>query len=302
LNFEQKLADYFKKIEGSLIERTNELGDVEEVLLDAVKHSLLSGGKYIRSIMFLSFYEIFGNVASPEIYRIACSIEMIHTYSLIHDDLPCMDDAGLRRGKLSCHAAYGENIALLVGDALLTRAFENIAVYGLDVSDAVKVLQIIKILSNAAGIEGMISGQAMDLNNINNANKPEDILKLYSKKTGMMFAAPCAMAAVLSGCREEEVLSARKFGESIGLTFQLIDDILDVTGNEKLIGKNPGNDEKNNKATYVVRYGLDVSIKLVEDTIAESKKVLSKINRNTAFLEDLADYLKGRIFTLKKTN
>ena len=226
---------------------------------EAMAYSLEAGGKRLRPMLALEFCRLAGG--EPEkAMPFACAVEMIHTYSLIHDDLPCMDNDDMRRGKPSCHKAFGEATALLAGDALLTKAFEMLSKAELPPERIVKAAAI---LSRCAGIDGMIGGQAVDL--LNEAQAPDfDILELTCRlKTAALLQAACLLGTAAAG-NDQMTDKAREYGLNLGLAFQIVDDILDVTGDSALLGKPVGSDAENGKTTFVTLCGLEKARELAE--------------------------------------
>lgn len=260
-------------------------------LLDSIKYSLLSGGKRIRPILVLSFFKLFsGDLKNA--YPYAMAVEMIHTYSLIHDDLPCMDNDKTRRGKPCNHIVYGEDIALLAGDALITQAFEialqseNAKSIGIE-----RALRALKILAESSGTQGMVSGQVFDIKMNENKVCRETILNMYNLKTSKLISASSKMGAVLAGAGEAEITAAEKYGEFLGLSFQIVDDILDVIGDEKITGKTQGSDKTNGKSTYVSLYGIDKSRNTVSDLTQKAIEELKIFKGDTTFLKEFAESL-----------
>lgn len=232
-------------------------------LVDAMQYSLNAGGKRIRPALFLEFYRLLGG--NPEtVMNFAAAIEMIHTYSLIHDDLPCMDNDDMRRGRPSNHKVYGEDIALLAGDALLTEAFYIAS----DIDDSIDskcALKAINLLSNAAGMRNMVGGQVLDLASENKLISLEELAHLQDGKTVAMIKVSAEMACVLINAEESERNALLTYCECVGKAFQIRDDILDVIGDSETFGKPIGSDSENNKNTYISLIGLEASQQLVED-------------------------------------
>lgn len=262
----------------------------DDVVSQAMRYSVRNGGKRIRPVLVLEFCSLCGGdpmLALPY----ACALEMIHTYSLIHDDLPCMDDDDFRRGKPSCHVAFGEANALLAGDGLLTLAFETAAKSTLSADKTVKaVFQLAK----AAGVCGMIGGQVMDLENEGKSVGVDVLEKTDALKTGELIRVACVLGCISAGADDEKIKSAEKYAKDIGLAFQIVDDILDVTGDEKALGKPIGSDADNEKSTYVSALGLDGSAKKVDLLTERAKDALKSFDGDTAFLCDFADKMAKR--------
>ena len=257
---------------------------------DAMLYSLQIGGKRIRPVLMTEFYALCGGKAKG-IYNFAIALEMIHTYSLIHDDLPCMDNDDFRRGKPSCHKAFDEATAVLAGDGLLTEAFALASrAEGIPAENIVKA---INILAECAGVSGMIGGQIIDIQNEGKTLSIEKLQKLYSLKTGALIKAAAKIGCILAD-KEDKCEYAERYAENIGLAFQIVDDILDFCGDEALLGKPIGSDKKNNKCTYVTLCGIQESRNVVEKLTLEAKMCVDKIGTNGRFLRDMADYLAIR--------
>ncbi len=258
---------------------------------EAMEYSLSAGGKRIRPMLTLAFCEMLGGVKEKALH-FACAVEMIHTYSLIHDDLPCMDDDDLRRGRPSCHKKFGEATALLAGDGLLTLAFNMIAKADLQNNAKVKALGI---LSEKAGILGMIGGQELDIKNENNPLvTAEDLLEIYKGKTSALLEAACMLGVVATGNYNDlELKPAKEYGYNLGVAFQIIDDILDVTSTEEELGKPIGSDEDNNKVTFVSIYGVKEANEFAT-AYSENALDILKNYKNNEFLMDLTNKLLNR--------
>ena len=286
------INDYQVKINSRLDMLSALSGQHYDIVSKAVRHSLLSGGKRIRPIILLEFYKLFGGDDDCA-YNFACAIEMIHTYSLIHDDLPCMDDDDMRRGKPACHKEFGEDIALLAGDALLTDAF-GVASKTLGI-DPERIVRAISYLSAAAGTSGMVGGQVIDLKN----EDREDynlIYQMYSLKTSGLIKAAAVCGAILAGADDEQINLCEKYGENVGIAFQIIDDFLDLNSNEEDLGKPTGSDEKNDKKTLINVHGEDKARELAENLTAEAETILDMINPECETLKSLTQYLLRRKF------
>lgn len=259
----------------------------DDIVSEAMKYSVRNGGKRIRPMLTLEFCKACG--AEPEkALPFACAVEMIHTYSLIHDDLPCMDDDDYRRGKPSCHIAFGEANALLAGDALLTLAFET-AVKA-DVA-AENVVRAVKELSYSAGILGMVGGQVLDLQNENKALTLSELEQIHNLKTGELIRVACVLGCVAAGADEEKIKAAEAYAKGIGLTFQIVDDILDVTSDAETLGKPIGSDAENQKTTYVSLLGIEKSKEVAAELTRKAKAALAVYDENTEALSLLADNL-----------
>lgn len=258
---------------------------------NAMKYSLLSGGKRLRPFILGLFYHAAGKMDNNYL-NFAAALEMIHTYSLIHDDLPSMDDDDFRRGRPSCHKAFGEANALLAGDGLLTKAFEVAAKTDGVASNL--IVDSIKELAFFAGADGMIGGQVIDLA-IEKEQAPLDtILEMYKKKTGALLVAAARIGTILAGGNDTLKKAAENYAYNLGIAFQIQDDILDVVGDAQLLGKPVGSDDKNQKSTYISIKGIDVAKQDVLIYTDQAKAALSPFGESACDLIDLADYLIDR--------
>lgn len=282
---------YIPVIENKLNELLPESGERYSSAVNAMRYSLLSGGKRIRPILLLEFYSLFGGRAEGAL-NFAAAIEMIHTYSLIHDDLPCMDNDDMRRGKPSCHKAFGYDTALLAGDALLTHAFLA-AASAADIPPE-RVSRAISVLAQKAGIYGMVGGQVMDLDFEKNGANGEELTAMYIKKTSCLLEAAAMCGAVLAGADEETVKKTEEYAENLGLAFQITDDILDCTADEKTLGKPIGSDEKNGKTTFVTLLGLDGAKQRAALLTKKAEDILNGFSGDTSYLKELTEYLLNR--------
>lgn len=255
---------------------------------EAMEYSLSAGGKRIRPVLTLEFCRVCGGDPGAALPS-ACALEMIHTFSLIHDDLPCMDDDDMRRGKPSCHIAFGEPTALLAGDALLNLAYETVC--GSSLSAETKIALIAE-LTRATGVNGMIGGQEIDTA-FEGQMDGSMLLDMYSMKTGALLKAACKMGCIAAGAVDEKIAAAELYAEKLGLAFQIIDDILDVTGDEKLLGKPIGSDSGNEKETFVSLNGIENSRKTAKTLTDEALSALEAFE-NTEFLKELTLFLLKR--------
>ena len=262
-----------------------------EGLAEAMRYSLLAGGKRIRPILVLEFCRISGgdiNAALP----VACAVEMLHTYSLIHDDLPCMDNDDLRRGKPTNHVVYGECTATLAGDALQAEAFGTILRSKLPASRRAKCAEI---LANAVGLGGMCGGQYLDMVGEGKALSAEELDEINSRKTGALLIAACQMGVAAAGGSEEMLEAACRFGASIGMAFQIRDDMLDVLSTAEELGKPIGSDAQENKNTYMALLGEEKCMDMVVRLTDNAKSVIKGAFEDTAFLCELADSMVNRL-------
>ena len=257
-------------------------------IVEAMWYSLSAGGKRIRPALMLEFCRICGGNIK-EVLPSACALEMIHTFSLIHDDLPCMDDDDTRRGKPSCHKAYGEAEALLAGDALLNLAYEIISGSGLSAETKIAV---ISELSRDVGVNGMIGGQVIDTS-YGGEMTGDLLLEMYGMKTGALLKTACKIGCIAANADETKLKAAETYAEKLGLAFQIKDDILDVSGDEKLLGKPIGSDKESGKTTYVSIYGLEESQRTAEKLTNEALSELDNFGDNE-FLKELTMFLLVR--------
>ncbi len=284
------LKDYQAKIDSRLDIILSPSGQLYDEVINACRYAVLNGGKRIRPILLLEFYKLCGGEDDCA-YNFACALEMIHSYSLVHDDLPCMDNDDFRRGKPSCHKQYGECMALLCGDALLTEAF-LVASKTMGV-DSDRVVRAMAHLASSAGNAGMVGGQVIDMS-LNSEADDNVLFEMYRLKTAALLKTACACGCILAGADEEKIAVAEKFGEKLGVAFQIIDDILDCQGDAKLLGKPVGSDEKNNKDTIAVRLGVEYCRELAKKYTEEAYECLEAFDGNTENLRELAAYLLER--------
>ena len=259
-------------------------------LAEAMRYSLLAGGKRIRPMLVLEFCRICGgdiDAAMP----VACAIEMLHTYSLIHDDLPCMDDDELRRGRPTNHVVYGECTATLAGDALQAEAFGTILRSGLP---AGRKARCAEFLADAVGLDGMCGGQFLDMLGEGKTLSEQELTDINSRKTGALLTAACRMGVAAGGGRAAQLEAASLYGAAIGAAFQIRDDMLDVLGNEQELGKPIGSDAEEKKNTYMAICGAERCAQMIERLTAWAKTALSEAFEDTAFLCALADSMAVR--------
>lgn len=277
-----------------------------KVVKEAMNYSLLAGGKRLRPMMMLESYRLFsgenGDLAVIEPFMAA--MEMIHTYSLVHDDLPAMDNDEYRRGRKTTHAVYGAGMATLAGDGLLNLAFET-AIRGAvssgelpdyDGETRSRFLAALSVLAGKAGIDGMVGGQCADIMAENTPNEDEERAKevlsyIDENKTGALIESSLMIGAILGGASRGDVLKMEKVGSNVGIAFQIQDDILDIEGDEKELGKPVGSDERNGKSTYVSLYGMESAKKKVKELSREAEDILGEFEEGELFLKDLFEYL-----------
>ena len=262
------------------------------VLLEAMRYSLLAGGKRLRPALCMAFCEACGGSAETALPA-AAAVEMIHTYSLIHDDLPCMDNDDYRRGRLTNHKVYGQDVATLAGDALLTAAFRYLTELQ---APAERVVRCVALLSQAAGETGMVAGQILDLEGEKRPLSREELEQVHRHKTGDMIRGACQMGAVLGGGSEKEIAAAGAFAYALGMAFQIRDDMLDEIGSKAELGKPIGSDQENHKSTFVTLLGLEACQDLVEQETARAVAALENGDfQDTSFIVSLARGLTSRM-------
>ena len=293
----ESLTDYFSR-------RTEEVNQWLDCLVPkesvppqtihrAMRYSLFAGGKRLRPILLLASGEALG-AASEDLMPAACAIEMIHTYSLIHDDLPAMDNDDLRRGRPTCHKAFDEATAILAGDALLTQAFRVLAAETPN-RDPANQLRVIRELANAAGtVEALIGGQMVDIESEGKAVDAATLEYIHRSKTGAMISASVVCGGLLAGASHQQLDTLRAYSERIGLAFQIADDILDVTQTSEQLGKTAGKDQAVAKATYPAIYGVEPSTKKAQALVAEAVEIASQIGGDGDILVAIARFIIER--------
>ena len=293
MNWNERYPEYCKRIEAALPQYLPETDTPQGKVSEAMAYSLLGGGKRIRGCLVLAMCELCGG--DPEsALPIACAVEMVHAYSLIHDDLPCMDNDTLRRGKPTCHIQFDEATALLAGDALLTHAFTAVnSAYFNGTLPADTVLRCISQLARAAGVEGMIGGQMIDIAHDSQPMTPELLEEMHAMKTGALIRASAVMGCLAAGAPRDIVLQADLYAARIGLAFQIVDDILDATGDSSTLGKSTS-DAQNHKTTYVTLYGEENAREMVRRLVLEADLAVKGTVLDDKLLYDLADTLAKR--------
>ncbi len=278
-------------VEQQLVKELAQEPPLDETLAAAMKYSLMAGGKRLRPILLMAAADAVG-AKGTDYLTAGCALEMIHTYSLIHDDLPAMDNDDYRRGKLTNHKVYGDGMAVLAGDALLTLAFEVLTRQ--QHTDAATLLRVVKEISTAAGMNGMVGGQAIDLESEGKHIDMETLRRMHMGKTGALFRAALRSGAILAGADEKKLAALTDYAEKFGLAFQITDDILDVVGDEKLIGKPVGSDIRNEKSTYVTLTSLEEAQKLAKETVDGAVAALQDFGPEADFLRQLVRYMLER--------
>ena len=278
-------------VERALEEELAKTSVLDPILRESMAYSLMAGGKRLRPILLMAAADAVG-ADGTKFLPVAAALEMIHTYSLIHDDLPSMDDDDYRRGKLTNHMVYGEGIATLAGDALLTLAF-SVMLRQKDVP-AASLLRVVDEISRAAGAEGMVGGQVLDLRAEGVQITMDELRRMHMGKTGALFHAALRSGAILANATEEQLAALTVYADHFGLAFQITDDILDVIGTVEDIGKPVGSDEKNHKSTYVTLTSLAEAQEFARRTVEEATEALAVFGAEADFLRELVAYLVNR--------
>lgn len=286
MDFTEQYKNYIQMLENALDVFVSERKNLQNTVYKAMRYSLLGGGKRIRGVLCLAACEAAGGKAEDAV-PIACAVEMIHAYSLIHDDLPSMDNDDMRRGKPSCHKAFGEAMAILAGDGLLSLAFETVIK---NAPDAALAWRALRVLAEGAGPEGMLGGQVVDIESENCEIDMETLNYLHSHKTGALIKAACVAGGITGGGNDEFIKALEKYAENIGLAFQIQDDVLDVEGSAGELGKTVGSDAKSMKSTFVTHMGVEES-KSAADMFY---KKAADIMKNNGFMTQMAEYLSRR--------
>lgn len=295
MNFKEELEQKTEQMETVLKQYLPKEEGYAKTVMEAMNYSVLAGGKRLRPMLMWETAALFGDVGEA-IYPFMAALEMIHNYSLVHDDLPAMDNDEYRRGRKTTHVVYGEGMAVLAGDGLLNYAFET-AASAFDMAkspeDYRRIGKAMQILAGKAGIYGMIGGQCADLNaeEMQEQISEEMLLYIHEHKTAALIQSAMMIGAILAGASGEETASLEKCAYNIGIAFQIQDDILDVTGDQEVLGKPIGSDEKNHKLTYVSMHGLKESKEQVEELSKEAVAILSSFPKRNLFLEQLVEQL-----------
>ena len=292
MEFKQCLKEKASFVEKVLKEYMPEEG-YQKTVIEAMNYSLSAGGKRLRPILTLEACKIVGG-NEDEAISFAIAIEMIHTYSLIHDDLPALDNDDLRRGRPTNHKVYGEAMGILAGDALLNYAFEVMLAGSINKENPEKYLKAINEIAKGAGIYGMIGGQVVDVESENKQIEKEKLDYIHMNKTAAMMVGCMRAGATIGGANSEQMEEITKYAKNIGLSFQIVDDILDIVGDEAKLGKKVGSDIENHKSTYPSLLGLDKSKEIAHNLIDEAKKSIEKLSDDVDFLKGLAEYIIDR--------
>ena len=295
MNISDEIAKRASDIETRIRRFLPEQYEYQKTIVDAMSYSVLAGGKRLRPMLMEAAYQMFDGIGQ-DIDSFMAAIEMIHTYSLVHDDLPAMDNDMYRRGKKTTHAVYGEAMGILAGDALLNYAFETVADALVRCNGDMRMIRAYAVLSRKAGIYGMIGGQVVDVESEKKGQKVDQncLDFIYRLKTGALIEASLMIGAILAGASDEEVTFMAQAGTKLGLAFQIQDDILDVTSSLEVLGKPIGSDERNEKATYVAFEGLEKAKTEVERLSKEAVQILDGLKKDHTFLKELFLYLIHR--------
>ena len=295
MNFNQKMNNKIIEAEEVIKEFLPKEEGLQKIICEAMNYSVLGGGKRLRPIMMKATFDLFGGKGEV-VKPFMAAMEMIHTYSLVHDDLPAMDNDDLRRGRATTHIQYNEGLAILAGDGLLNYAFETaIKAFDYD-TDAKIVAKALKVLATKAGIYGMIGGQTVDIEaeSGNQVMNEETLMFIHKNKTAALIESSMMIGAILADASEEEISAVEKIAYNIGVAFQIQDDILDVIGSEEVLGKPIGSDVKNEKLTYVSLKGLETAKEEVAKLSKEAITSIQKYEKDDDFLSRLATYLIDR--------
>lgn len=286
-------------VEEYIAELTFSIADATAGLDEAMRYSLLAGGKRVRPVLCLATARAVG-MEPQDVLPVAAGIELIHTYSLIHDDLPAMDDDGLRRGRPTSHVVFGEDVAILTGDGLFAEALRHVSEH--QGGPPQRVLSALTELTRATGVDGMVGGQYIDVI-LPGASRPavgearpgaDELLELHSLKTGQLIGASVGVPLVLAGVDDAEAAAYRSFADELGALFQIVDDILDVTGSDEELGKPSGSDERHDKLTYVSLFGLDEARRLAASSHQKARDALARVSGEPRDLESITDFIFTR--------
>lgn len=280
-----------KEIDNFLLEYLKNKGSYNKRLYEAMNYSLNAGGKRIRPLLFLLTYMLYKE-DYKKVIPLAAAIEMIHTYSLIHDDLPCMDNDDLRRGKPTNHKVFGEALAVLAGDGLLNEAMNIMFKYSME--EDKNAIKSCRIISESSGAEGMVGGQTVDMLSESTKIPVNQLYYMHSKKTGALINASIRAGAVLGGAAEEDMKNLDHYGQKLGLAFQVKDDILDIVGETNTLGKKAKSDLDNNKTTFITVYGLNKCMEMCNSLTGECIEVLDRVSGNTSKLKEITLFLLNR--------
>ena len=294
MNFKEEQSKKVEVIETILKEYLPEQEGYQKVIMEAMEYSVMAGGKRLRPMLMQETFRLFGGKGDI-IEPFMAAIEMIHTYSLVHDDLPAMDNDDYRRGRKTTHVVYGEGMGILAGDALLNYAFETAAkAFSMYPTKALEIGKSLQVLAGKAGIYGMIGGQVVDVESAGNAVSKEVLDFIYELKTSALIESSMMIGAILAGADDKAIKDIETIAKNVGIAFQIQDDILDVTSTAEVLGKPILSDEKNEKTTYVTLVGLDKAKEYVEKISLQAIELLHRFEANDLFLEELLKSLIHR--------
>ncbi|HXI04013.1 MAG TPA: farnesyl diphosphate synthase [Candidatus Saccharimonadales bacterium] len=289
----ESLAPLRQRIDETLDRLTSEDHVAPQAIREAVRYAVLGNGKRLRPVLVLASGRAVGG-REEELLQPACALEMIHAFSLVHDDLPALDDDDLRRGRATVHVRFGEAVAVLAGDALLNLAFQTLARFPEGDAFAQRKIAAIGVLGEAVGLSGMIGGQAMDLEFEEKPASADEIRTIHRLKTGALITASCAAGGILGGGSAGQIGALERYGRALGLAFQITDDILDVEGTAEEIGKSPGKDQRAGKATFPSVHGLARSREMAEESVAEALSALDPFGEGGRLLAEIAAAVVSR--------
>lgn len=292
--FKQAFQEKQKEVEEILSGYLPEKQGLQKTIFDAMEYSLMAGGKRIRPILMREAYHLFGGSDEKVIEPFMAAMEMVHTYSLVHDDLPAMDNDDYRRGRKTTHVVYGEDMGILAGDALLNYAFETASRCFDETEDLPAAAKAFQIFSRKAGVYGMVGGQVVDVERTGQPLDKEVLEFIYTLKTGALLESSLMVGAALAGADDASLEKMEQIGRCVGMAFQIQDDILDCTSTTQELGKPVHSDEKNEKTTYVSLYGIEKSHQAVEEYSHQAVALLENLPGKNPFLEDLIEYLINR--------
>jgi len=292
MNTKERLIYYADLVEKKLSEYVPQIDCLQQIMYEAMRYSLLAGGKRLRPALMLEFCRVSGGNIKDAI-PFACALEMVHTYSLIHDDLPCMDNDDLRRGKPTNHKVYGEAFAVLAGDALLNRAFETMLSPAINHIAPDRIVLSAYEIARCSGVEGMIGGQTVDVGNDGKMSDLSELESMISMKTGALIRAAAKVGCIIAGASSEQISAAVQYSDHIGLAFQIADDILDIEGDESKLGKPIGSDKDQGKTTFPEILGIDVCKEKIKRLTIDAQTAV-KIFDDHIFLVELAEMLANR--------
>ncbi len=292
MDFQQELSAKTAEIENIIAKFLPPVAGPQKTVLEAMNYGMAAGGKRLRPMLMQETYRLFGG-KDTVVEPFMAAIEMIHNYSLIHDDLPAMDNDEYRRGRKTTHAVYGETMGILAGDALLNYAFET-ASSAFDLELSPRTANALQLLGRKAGIYGMVGGQTVDIESEHKKVDLETVEFIHRNKTGALIEAAMGIGAILAGANEEEQAAVKQIASDVGLAFQIQDDVLDVTSTTEELGKPVGSDDKNEKSTYVTLLGLEKAKEMVASLSHRALDTLHTLPGNNPFLENLISYLITR--------